>query len=122
VVIIWHKGLLDGWHNQARTETIRWETGGGQLWHRNYDPYDPYTLEESHTVLSEEMARMVKEGMFTPFLISQGTIYPSGRMLNVLIKGIDPAQQIVALPSARLDTATFAIPAVIGSNMAPQPA
>lgn len=118
VVIIWHKGLLDGWHNQARTETIRWETGGGQLWHPEYDPYDPFTLEDSHGPLREGMTRMVSDGQLTPLLITQGTVYPSGRMLNVLIKGIDPAQQIVAIPSSRLDTAIYTIPAVIGSNMA----
>lgn len=118
VVIIWHKGLLDGWHNQAKAETIRWEAGGGQLWHESYDPLDPFTLEESHGVLSEGMKQMVSEGKVTPVLITQGTIYPAGRMLNILIKGIDPSQKIVAIPSEALDTSIYTIPAVIGSNMA----
>jgi len=118
VVIIWHKGLLDGWHNQARAETIRWETGGGQFWHEAYDPFDPFTLEESHAVLPEAMERLVSEGVLTPMLITQGTIYPSGRMLNILVRGIDPAQEIVAIPSGKLDTASDAIPALIGSSMA----
>ena len=30
VVIIWHRGMLDGWHQQARLDTIDWEIGGGQ--------------------------------------------------------------------------------------------
>ena len=32
LIIIWHKGLLDGWDRQAKNETIKWETGGGQYW------------------------------------------------------------------------------------------
>lgn len=44
VVIIWHKGFLDGWEQQAKTDMIMWETGGGQFWHERYDPYDPFTL------------------------------------------------------------------------------
>ena len=33
VVIIWHKGFLDGWDRQAKTDMISWEVGGGQYWH-----------------------------------------------------------------------------------------
>ena len=37
VIIIWHKGMLDGWDKQARTDMINWEYGGGQYWQENYD-------------------------------------------------------------------------------------
>ena len=43
VVIIWHKGLLDGWDRQAKKDMIAWESGDGQFWHENYDPYDPFS-------------------------------------------------------------------------------
>jgi len=118
VVIIWHKGLLDGWDNQARNDMISWEIGGGQLWNERYDPYDPFTLEDSHGEISTGLTSLVQQGDLTPVLITQGTLYPNGRMQSILIKGVDPAQKILALPSGKLDTSSYAIPAIIGSSMA----
>jgi len=55
----------------------------------------------------------------TPVLITQGSIYPEGRMLPVLIKGISPEQQIVSLPTGILSGyAGEAIPALIGVGRA----
>lgn len=34
VVIIWQRGLLEGWDRQARRDMIDWEIGGGQYWHQ----------------------------------------------------------------------------------------
>jgi putative ABC transport system permease protein len=45
-------------------------------------------------------------------------LYPYGRMQSILIKGIDPRQKILALPTGKLDTISNAIPAIIGSSMA----
>jgi len=118
VVIIWHKGILDGWDRQARTDIIHWEAGGGQYWQKDYDPYDPFTLNDSHSPVSGTLEEMVNKGTLTPVLITQGTIYPSGRMQSILVKGIDPKQKIVAIPSSQLDTASDAIPAIIGTGMA----
>ncbi|MFC1850516.1 ABC transporter permease [candidate division CSSED10-310 bacterium] len=118
VVIIWNKGILNGWDQQARRDTIEWEIGGGQYWHENYDPYDPFTIEDSHAPLSDATVRAVAAGKLTPILISQATMYPEGRIQNVLLKGIDPGQQIVKLPSAHLLTAGDDIPAMIGRRNA----
>jgi ABC-type lipoprotein release transport system permease subunit len=51
-------------------------------------------------------------------LITQGTIYPEGRMQSVLIKGIDPHQTLLELPTQKLDTALGVTPAIIGAHMA----
>lgn len=118
VVIIWHKGILDGWDRQARTDMISWEAGGGQYWQQNYDPLDPFTLSDSHAPVTGKLQKMAENGTLTPILITQGTIYPSGRMLSILLKGIDPAQKILAIPSALLDTTSGTIPAIIGTSMA----
>ena len=48
VIIIWHRGFLEGWNRQARRDTIEWEIGGGQYWHDQYDPYDFFTIADSH--------------------------------------------------------------------------
>lgn len=118
VVIIWMKGILIGWDYQAKIDMKNWEIGGGQYWEMKYDPYDPFSLTESHTLIPELFQKDIAQGDMTATLIAQGTLYPQGRMQTVLIKGIDPAQTIVQLPSARLDTNLQAIPAIIGSSMA----
>jgi len=119
VVIIWHKGVLNGWDEQARRDTIEWEIGGGQYWQENYDPYDPFTLEDSHSPMSGLTESAVTDGKITPILISHGTIYPDGRIQNILIKGIDPEQKIIKLPSSYLKTDNQdEIPAMIGKRNA----
>jgi ABC-type lipoprotein release transport system permease subunit len=118
VVIIWHRGMLDGWHQQARLDTIDWEIGGGQFWHNSYDPYDPFTLLDSHGPLSPEMEKDVNTNKLTPILITQATIYPQGRMLSVLLKGIEPNQKILKIPSEKLAGDSYEIPLMIGTRMA----
>lgn len=118
ILIIWYFGLLDGWNKEARRETIDWEIGGGQFWHPNYDPYDPFTLDDSHSPLPAEMKAVIANGMMTPILVAQGTIYPEGRIQNVILKGIDPNQKILKIPTVALKQDGEAIPALIGTRMA----
>ncbi|MDP6779957.1 MAG: FtsX-like permease family protein [Candidatus Latescibacteria bacterium] len=118
VVIIWNKGILNGWDEQARRDTIEWEIGGGQYWQENYDPYDPFALEDSHARLSNVTERAVAAGRLTPILISPATMYPEGRIQNVLLKGVDPGQQIVKLPTSYLAAGEDEIPAMVGHRSA----
>jgi len=114
VVIIWHYGLLDGWNRQAHTDTIEWQIGGGQYWHENYDQYDPFTLEDSHSNIPENL----NSPDYASILITQSTIYPEGRMKSALLKGINPDQKAIKLPTKILAKDTEAIPAIIGKNFA----
>jgi putative ABC transport system permease protein len=118
VVIIWAKGLLVGWDHQAKTDMKNWEIGGGQYWQENYDPYDQFTLNDSHAAIPSELKSEVEQGDIVPVLITQGTIYPQGRMQSILIKGINPKQNLLELPTHKLDTIVDATPAIIGTNMA----
>ena len=117
VVIIWHKGLLDGWDRQAKHDMIKWEIAGGQYWHQNYDPYDPFSIDDAHAAIPGVLQDLAKENKIAPVLITQGTIYPQGRLLSILIKGIDPSQQILELPSGMLNGEWEQIPAIIGTAM-----
>ena len=56
IIIIWTKGLLEGWDRQAKNDMISWEVAGGQYWHQNYDPYDPFTLSDSHGPVPQELS------------------------------------------------------------------
>ena len=117
IIIIWTKGLLEGWDRQAKNDMIEWEVGQGQFWHKNYDPYDPFTLNDSHGMLPEPYGEAAKQNMLVPVLITQGTIYPQGRMQSVLIKGIPPGQQSLKLPTSLLSSSDGDIPAIIGKSM-----
>lgn len=118
VVIIWLKGIMSGWDYQAKTDMTNWEIGGGQYWQENYDPLDPFTLLDSHAPIPAELQPEIDAGAVVPMLIVQGTIFPEGRMQAVNIKGIPSDQKIFKIPTQKLDTATDAIPAVIGAMMA----
>jgi putative ABC transport system permease protein len=118
VVIIWMKGLMVGWDHQAKTDTRNWEIAGGQYWHENYDPFDPFTLNESRASVPPAIQKEIDQGDAMAVLVVQGTIYPEGRMQSILIKGIDPQQTLLHLPTQKLDTTINAIPAIIGSHMA----
>ena len=69
VVIIWHKGLLDGWDRQAKQDMIKWEYGNGQYWHKNYDPYDPFTLNDAHAVVPAPLVNKADEKTIAPVFI-----------------------------------------------------
>lgn len=118
VVIIWMKGIMVGWDYQAKTDMTNWEIGGGQYWHENYNPYDPFTFSDSHAPVPEIFNDEITRGEMEPVLIVQGTIYPQGRMQSVAVKGIRPEQKIFLLPTHKLDTITDAVPAIIGELMA----
>ncbi len=114
VVIIWMKGIMSGWDYQARKDMSDFELGGGQYWHERYDPYDPFSLTESHSSVPEQFRPGIENGTMTPVLVAQGTLFIQGRILPVAIKGLDPKQKILHIPAYKLDTAMDAIPAVIG--------
>jgi len=118
VIIIWQKGLINGWAVQAERDTENWEIGGGQYWHETYDPYDPFTIEDSHAPIPDLAQAAINKGTLSPILISQGSIYPDGRMQSVLIKGVDPKQTVIELPTSHLDVNIDEIPAILGANMA----
>ncbi len=113
VVIIFYNGLIDGWNQQARRDGIEWEYGNGQLRNAGYNPADPFTLQDGHGVLSGKDAENL-----TPVFIRQASIYPEGRMLSVVIKGIESDQETIKLPTHLLSESTADLPVLIGKRMA----
>jgi len=112
IVIIFFNSLLQGWYNQAKEDSVAWEYGQGQLLNNNYDPYDPFTLQDGHGGIPENSKHL------TPILIQQGSIYPEGRMVSVVLKGIDPDQSTIKIPTGVFKNSTAKIPAIIGNRMA----
>jgi ABC-type lipoprotein release transport system permease subunit len=118
VTIVWTQGLYRGMSRQVVHATVEAEYGGGQYWQESYDPLDPLTLEDAHSVIPESLDSLIENGQATPILVIQGTIYPNRRIQPVLIKGIDPRQKILTIPSYFLDTEEEEFPALIGTRMA----
>jgi putative ABC transport system permease protein len=118
VVIVLYNGILDGWNRQAFNDTITWATGNGQLWNDLYDPFDPYCLQDAHAPVSGNISPLINSRQVTPLLITQATIFPGGHSQNILLKGIDPSQEIVKIPSSSLKDSAGVISAIIGKRMA----
>jgi len=118
VLIIFLQSLYKGMGDQAKQAKIDIEFAGGQYWHESYDPFDPLTLEDAHGVVPDPIQEKIDEGEATPILVAQATIYPEGRLRTILLKGIDPQQSVVNLPSKFLVQEGEDIPALIGARMA----
>lgn len=118
VLIIYFNGLMSGWNRQAQTDMIAWEVADGMFWYKNYDPYDPFTLSESHAEIAGKFEQGAASKKLVPILISEATIYPEGRIQSVMLKGIPPEQEVLALPTSQMNTDAEEIPAIIGKRMA----
>jgi ABC-type lipoprotein release transport system permease subunit len=117
VAIIGSQGLLEGMNRQASRAMVEAEYGGGQYWREGYDPYDPLSLQGAHGPLPAPLRQLVSRGQAVRQLIVQGTIYPGGRVRSVLVRGIDPEQKIITIPSLVLKDEDGDIPALIGERM-----
>jgi putative ABC transport system permease protein len=118
VAIIFGQGMLQGANRQAETASTAFEFGGGQYWQLSYDPFDPLTLDDAHAPLPPPLESLASAGKAAPVLIIAGSIYPQGRIKPVLIKGIDPDQKVLALPTGALGDTSEPLPLLIGSRMA----
>ena len=120
VLIIFSQGLLEGMNKQAEEAMIAVEVGGGHFQHPVYDRYDPLSLTDAHGPVPEPLAVLGAAGRAAPVLVVQGTIYPEGRLFTIQIKGIDPGQTVLDIPTAFLGAGApgDAIPVLIGERMA----
>jgi len=118
VAIVSLQGFYDGLNDQVEHATVNALYGGGQYWQSAYDPYDPLSLEDAHALIHPQLQALVAEKDATPILIRTATIYPQGRFRSIILKGIDPDQTILSVPSSLLKAGRDGIPGLIGSRMA----
>ena len=118
-MIIFMTGMYDGMRQHAKQVTIDTEIAGGAYWHPMYDPMDPIIFEDSHSILPHEIDALIKRKKAVPILVSQAAIYPNGRIMPVIMKGIDPNQNILNMPTKILgESMDVNIPVLIGKGMA----
>ncbi|MDN3493608.1 ABC transporter permease [Winogradskyella bathintestinalis] len=112
IIIIFFNALLQGWNNQAKEDGIDWDYGYGHILNENYDPYNAFSIQDGHNLIPETIDNAI------PILIQQGSIYPEGRMVSVLLKGIETDQNVLKIPTEKFKHSTANIPAIIGKQMA----
>lgn len=126
VLIIAMQGILKGWSTQAVDDTVKWEIADGQYWQQNFDPYDPFSLDSGTAVIPEIFKTDIENRLIEPVLITQGSIYPNGRMKGVMLKGIRPDQKMLKIPTNLLIDEDLTnnnegmIPVILGAFMAKQ--
>ena len=118
-MIILFSAMYDGMREHAKQVTIDTEIAGGAYWHPEYDPLDPMTFEDAHSALPGDVQLLVDQKKAFPVLVSQASIYPGGRIMPAIMKGIPPGQNIVNMPTDALSGHDdIAIPVLIGKGMA----
>jgi putative ABC transport system permease protein len=98
VAIIGFHGIYVGWQRDAENSMIDWYIAEGQYWQQNYDPYDFFSFEDSR----DNMPNTIPDDDAVEFLVSQGVIYPQGRMKNIILKGVETDQDMLKLPTENL--------------------
>jgi len=118
-MIILFSAMYDGMREHAKQVTIDTEIAGGAYWHPDYDPLDPMTFEDAHAIPPSAVKALVNQGKAFSVLVSQASIYPNGRIMPVIMKGITPEQNIVNMPTQMLaGHEEITIPVLIGRSMA----
>ena len=118
-MIIFISAMYDGMREHAMQVSIDTEIAGGAYWHPDYDPLDPMTFEDAHSVPPDAVRALVDQKKAIPVLVSQASIYPNGRIMPVIMKGINPEQNIVNMPTQMLaNNDEITIPVLIGQGMA----
>ena len=118
-MIILFSAMYDGMREHAKQVTIDTEIAGGAYWHPEYDPLDPMTFEDAHSIIPRDLKLLVDQKKAIAVLVSQAAIYPNGRIMPIIMKGITPEQNIVNMPTQMLvGHEEVAIPVLIGRGMA----
>jgi putative ABC transport system permease protein len=118
LAIIGAQGLLEGMNRQIEQAMIDTEVGAGQLWHPAYDPYDPLSFQDAHGIVPAGLRPRIEAGDAAEELVVQGTLYTRGRAMPVILRGIDPHQQVLHFPSSEMKETDNGPVAIIGSRMA----
>ena len=118
-IILFFLGMYDGMLQHAKNVTIDTEIAGGAYWHPEYDPLDPMSYEDAHSNLPDDIQALIDKKKAFPVLVSQVSIYPGGRIMPAILKGIPPDQNIVNMPTEALQGINDGtIPVLIGKGMA----
>ncbi len=116
--LIWMEAMWISWMQLAKTQQKEWEYGSLLFRVKAYDPFDAFSWEKSFAPIPRQASRHVNAGELVPILFSPSVIYPHGRMMNAMVKGIPSDQSVLKIPSTHLrQNDSGFIPVVIGESM-----
>jgi len=119
LTIIYLKGMYNGMQDQSIRISEDTDFGSGQYWCELYDPYDPLSLPDAHAEIPSIFTPLREAGTITPVMLYQGAIYPDNRMKNIMLRGVDPDQTVMNIPTEKLNTeADGYLPIMLGQRMA----
>jgi ABC-type lipoprotein release transport system permease subunit len=117
--MLWMESMYHSWISLARTQQHEWEFASGMARVASYDPFDVFSWDTAYSQYPARVQTLMDQGKATPVLFSPAAIYPQGRMLSVVVKGIPVSQSLLSVPSHLLkDTGSGYTPAIIGTTMA----
>jgi len=116
--MIFMESMYHSWTLLAKTQQKEWEFGKGMFRVNSYDPFDAFSWDKSFEPLPDELRPVIERQEAVPILFSPGVIYPGGRMIPCMVKGIPADQTLLNIPSSRLVERTPGYtPAIIGQTM-----
>jgi len=117
--LIWMQAMYYSWIKVAETQQKDWEYASGMLRVTSYDPFDAFSWDKSHALLPASLKPYIANDKAVPVLLSPATIYPQGRMMSAMVKGIPAAQKLLKFPATELKIQgdDGYIPAIIGASM-----
>lgn len=119
IIMVWMQAMYYSWIRLAEIQQSEWEYGEGMLRVRAYDPYDAFSFEDSYAPVPGELKPGIESGEVVPVLLAPASIYPQGRMMGAIVKGMPQQQNILSFPSHRLESGSSDLtPVVIGQAMA----
>ena len=66
-MIIFLSGMYDGMREHAKQVSIDTEIAGGAYWHPKYDPNDPFSFEDAHSIIPDKINNLIKKMMHYQF-------------------------------------------------------
>lgn len=121
LLILLLKGIWAGMGLQMVDTVVTTEIGSGQWQALGYDAQDSMTFNDAVAALPAWSSDAVAAGEICPQLLRTATLYVQGRPLAVTLRGIDPLQTVLDLPTAALRRGTPApvdAGILIGARMA----
>ena len=70
-MIILFSAMYDGMREHAKQVTIDTEIAGGAYWHPEYDPLDPMTFEDAHSIIPRDIKLLVDQKKAVKVLVNQ---------------------------------------------------
>ena len=58
-LVIFISGMYDGMREYAKNITIETEVAGGTYWHPGYDSMDPRTIEDSNSIIPNQIKKLI---------------------------------------------------------------